>query len=127
MTDDVYQILADAAGVERPVAKRRFLVDVLAKRGDYPSNVEDAFRHEFPNVHGFIRAVNRDDHATLIRMLQRLESWLVVEQVCGTLDVPVLTLHDAVYATPGAMLAVERAFTTVLGELDFPMRWRIAA
>jgi hypothetical protein len=127
LTDDVYSILADVAGVVRADAKRRFLVDVLAKDGEYPSAVEDAFKREFPGTHRFIRTVCRDDHATLIRMLQRLESWLVVEQVCGRLDVPAITLHDAVFATIATMPTVERAFRTVLQEIGFPMRWKVAA
>jgi hypothetical protein len=127
LTDDFYGVLSDVAGVDRSSAKKRFLVDVLAKDGDYPSVVEDAFRREFPDIHGFIQAINRCDHATLIRMLQRLESWLVVEQVCGSLDVPAITLHDAVFATIATMPTVERAFGTVLAELDFPMRWKVAA
>jgi hypothetical protein len=125
LADDVYSILADVAGVSRTEAKRRFLVDVLAKDGDYPSDVADAFRREFPDIHGFIRAVNRDDHATLIRMLQRLESWLVVEQVCSRLDVPAITLHDAIFATPTTMPTVTRTFAAVLGDLDFPMQWKL--
>jgi hypothetical protein len=124
---DLYGCLADAAGVVRCEAKRRFLVDVLAKRGTYPSIVEDAFRVMFPAVLDYVRAVNRNDHATLIRTLQKLESWLVIEQVCGRLDdTPAITLHDGVFASQSNMPQVERAFQAVTNELDFPMRWRVS-
>jgi hypothetical protein len=40
---------------------------------------------------------------------------------------PVLTLHDAVFVAPKNLPTVERAFSTVLADLDFNMRWRVAA
>jgi hypothetical protein len=128
LTGDVYSLLADASGIERAAAKHKFLVDLLAKRGAYRSDFEDVFRRKYPSVHTFIRAVNHNHHARLIRLLQRLESWIVIEQVCGELGgTPVVTLHDAVFVAPWNLPTVERAFSTVLANLDFEMRWRVAA
>jgi len=118
----------------RAEIKRKFLSDVLAKRkanttgAEYPSPVEDAFREEFPEVWRFIRGVNRDgwEHWRLIRLLQRLESWLVIETVCErfTTQYPkefVITLHDAVYVRPAAIEKVVETFTSVFDDLDFHM------
>ena len=71
-----YESLCKKTGLDRQTVKLRFLVDVLAKRGRYPSPVEQVFRRDYPTVHRAIRETNRDDHGTLIRMLQAAESWL---------------------------------------------------
>ena len=81
----LYELLMDRTGLDRDRVKLAFLRDVLAKRGRYPSIVERAFGEMFPAVLRYIRAVNHTDHGTLIRHLQRLESWLVVEQVASRL------------------------------------------
>ena len=108
----LYERLVLLSGLDRPTVKLSFLRDVLAKRGRYPSAVEDAFRADFPTVHRAIRHVNRDDHGELIRLLQRMEAWLVVETVSPRLvgHVPTITLHDAIYSTGDGLPAVETAF-----------------
>ncbi len=117
----LYERLMDLSGLDRPSVKLAFLRDVLAKRGRYPSFVERTFRREFPDVYAFIHAVNGNDHAELIRRLQRLESWLVIEQVAPRLvgRVPVITLHDAIYSTCGCLARVEEAFADVFDAIDF--------
>ncbi len=57
-----YECLMGLTGLDRSSVKLAFLRDVLAKRGPYPSRVENAFQREFPGVYRFIRAVNQDDH-----------------------------------------------------------------
>jgi hypothetical protein len=105
--------------------KRRFFVDVLAPKHRYPSSVRAAFEAEFPDVARFIKAVNRPDYRTLIRILQRLEAWLVVESVAPRLvaTIPIVTLHDAIYCRDleSDLALVERTFVEVLDELGFSM------
>ena len=117
----MYDFLAQLTGLGRTPAKKRFLVDVLAQRGRYPSLVGDAFCRAFPEVYSFIRRVNYKDHGELIRRLQRLESWLVVEQVAPKLvgRVPVLTLHDAIFSTGRGLPVVEQAFGDVFDDIGF--------
>ncbi len=117
----LYEFLAGATGLNRNTVKLAFLRDVLAKRGHYPSKVEQMFRREFPSVYQFIRAINREDHGELIRRLQRLESWLVVETVAPRLvgRVPILTLHDSLYSTRCCLAAVEEAFNEVFDAIGF--------
>ena len=104
--------------------KLAFLRDVLAKRGRYPSVVETVVRREWPSVYAFVRAVNRGDHAVLIRQLQRLESWLVIEQVAPRLvgRVPCIMLHDAIYSRRGCLATVEAAFNEVFDTIGFRLR-----
>ena len=128
------RLCASGYPLQRAEIKKRFLADVLAKRkasasgAEYPSPVEDAFREEFPGVWRFIRAVNQDgwEHWRLIRILQRLESWLVIEQVCQrfTTVFPkefIITLHDAVYVRPKAVERLVDVFEEVFDELAFHM------
>ena len=117
----LYEFLAQRTGLSRDVVKLALLRDVLAKRGRYPSPVEDVFRLEFPEVFAFVRSVNRDDHAELIRRLQRRESWLVVENVAPRLVgiVPVVTLHDAIFSRIDGLDTVEAAFEEVFDVLGF--------
>ena len=67
----LYEWLVSDTGLERDAVKLAVLRDVFAKKGRYPSSVESAFREAFPSVYAFIRQVNREDHAALIRLLQR--------------------------------------------------------
>ena len=115
----LYEVLMERTGLDRDRVKKGFLRDVVAKRGRYPSPIESAFRHFFPDVYRFIRSVNRDDHAELIRRLQCLESWLVVETVAPRLigRVPVVTLHDAIYSTYRSLGTVVAAFREVFDEI----------
>ena len=117
--------LSDAGVIwSRNEVKRRFLTDCIAKKGNYPSVIEDVFRAEFPGVWQFIKDVNRDDHATVIRILQRLESWLVIEQVCGRFvqrhpGAFVITIHDSAYVRPVMLGALVESFEDVFESLDF--------
>ena len=80
------------------------------RRCDYPSAIEQAFRSLFPTLHEFVLAVNRDDHGTLIRCLQRLEAWFVIGHIAPRLNVPVVTLHDGVYFRHDDHDVVRQAF-----------------
>jgi len=119
-------LMSNLQNRSRPVltrddVKKRFMADILAKQGNYPSVVEAVFREHFPTVHRFIRKVNRDgaEHANLIRLLQRAESDLVIGIVAADLSVRwpqmfMLTLHDSIFATgqdiPFVVEAFEAAF-----------------
>jgi hypothetical protein len=123
VSGSLYETLGSLTGLDRETVKVAFLRDILAKRGHYPSAVEQAFSVTFPTVYGFVRWVNRRDHGDLIRLLQRLESWLVVETVCPRLigRVPVVTLHDAIYSTQHDLAAVEGAFRDAFAEIGFSL------
>ena len=119
----LYESLMADTNLNRDVVKLAVLRDVLAKRGRYPSVVESAFRDAFPTVLRIIREVNRRDHGELIRLLQRAESWLVVETVAPRLlgKVRVVTLHDAIYSRRPDVGTVAEAFREVFQGLGFEM------
>lgn len=124
----------------RDQVKKSILADVIAKRkancrgAEYPSKVEDCFRHEFPTVYRFIREVNRDgwEHENLIRLLQQEESKLVIETVAADLltrhpRMFVLTLHDAIFTTPRDIPRVVAAFDRAFQMTGFPMTLKRSA
>ena len=135
----LYEVLLEEChsrglSLDRSALKRRFLCDVVAKRNanasgaEYPSVVEDAFRALFPTVYSLIRAINKNgrEHANLIRILQRLESWLVLEQVCGRLadrhpETFLISLHDAIYCIDKDVPLIRATFREVFEDLDFHM------
>jgi len=123
----LYELLMSACGLERDAVKLGFLRDVLAPRWLYPSPVANAFRKEFPTVARIIRTVNRDDHATLIRLLQRAESWLVIEQVAPRLlgRVRIVTLHDAIFSQQRDVREVTDGFCEAFKELGFEMALQV--
>lgn len=114
-----YERLIEATGMDRDAVKLGFLRDVLAKKGRYPSVVEAAFRDAFPSVYRIIRSVNQRDHGDLIRLLQRAESWLVIEAVAPRLlgRVPVVTLHDAIFSRMRDVPVVLSAFRETFAKL----------
>ena len=120
----LYDELAETLGRTREYVKKRILVDVLAKRGKYPSAVEDAFRRHYPEVWCAIRRINETSHCHLIRLLQRLESWLVIERVAPKLveRLPIVTLHDAVYGAVHDLGQVADVFRETLEEVG----WRLS-
>jgi hypothetical protein len=121
-----YEALGGMTGTSRPRAKKRFLVDVLAKKGNYPSKIEDAFRDRFPTVYEFIRRTNRKSHAELIRRLQRAEADFVIGSVAPRLvdSIPVVSLHDALYGRLGDVDEIETAFHATCEEAGFKMAFK---
>ena len=120
----LYDGLAEAFGGNREFVKKRFMVDLLAKKGDYPSAVENEFRNRFPEPWETIQRINETSHCNLIRLLQRLEAWLVIERVAPKLvtRLPVVTLHDAIYSAVHDLGKVEAAFRETLEEVG----WRLS-
>jgi len=119
----LYDRLMADTGLDRTSVKLGLLRDVLAKRGKYPSVVETTFRREFPSVYRVIRAVNRQDHGELIRLLQHTESWLVIGLVAPRLlgRVRITTLHDAIFSQRQSIARVADCFRDVFRELGVSM------
>ncbi|MEQ8791515.1 MAG: hypothetical protein RIC55_34950, partial [Pirellulaceae bacterium] len=105
--------------------EEEFMKDVLAKKGGYPPRaVESVFHERFPSIHRFVQWFNQEDHGNLIRHLQSLEAWLVIEQVAPRLvkQIPIVTLHDAIFCRAGDSSAVEAAFLEAFEQISFSMK-----
>lgn len=102
-------------------AKHRVLVDVFAPKHPYPCPVRAAFESEFPGPAAVVRAINDPDYRNLIRLLQRLEAWLIFDQVAPRLveRVLVLSLHDALCGRLRDLDEIEATFRGTFDELGF--------
>jgi hypothetical protein len=126
-TGTLYEALVSdclRAGVQMPGEprewiKKALLRDVLAKRGYYPSQFERVLSEVFPSVYAFVRWINRANHAELILTLQRLESWLVIEQVAPRLvdRADIISLHDALYGRMSEIPVILSTFRETLKNL----------
>lgn len=110
-------------------AKKRNLVDVLAKKGRYDSKFENLFRELFPEVYRFIKEFNQKSPSALIRHLQRMESDFMVNGVASDLlsghpEMSFLTLHDALYVASSDGPKVDSAFRRGCDKVSFPMSWK---
>ena len=127
----LYEHLMAQIGMSRPEVKKRLLRDVFGKRGHYPSQLEQAFREDFPGVHRFIRWFNRDDHAALLRELQRVESDLVIHRVGRRLRdmgcTGCVSLHDAAYSTQRDIHLIEQAFRDECDAMGIRLKLDVAA
>lgn len=118
---DLYCRLAGLADISRALAKKEFLVGILAPRRIYPSRVRSVMDREFPAVLQFIREINHTNHGNLIRNLQQLEAWLVIETVAPKLvnRCPIVPLHDAIYCCPADLPLVRAAFEDAFDEIGY--------
>lgn len=68
-----------------------------------PSQV---FKRLFPSVAKIFRYVKEGNYKNLAIILQRIESYLVLERVCGKIteerpEIPIFTIHDSIITTAG--------------------------
>ncbi len=116
----LYDFLSEISGLPKSTVKTRFIVDVLAREKNYPSEVEDVVRATFPSVYDTIKDANRFDHASLIRDLQQTEAAVVIDGVCPKLlkrGCHFATIHDAVLCPADEIAAVSAAFHETFREL----------
>lgn len=123
---EFYEELALQCGLSVPDAKHQFIVYVLAPKGNYPNDVRRTFADSYPGVAAFVEAVNRPDYRTMIRLLQQLESWLVIETVAPRLveKIPIVTLHDAIYGRASDVPQIEQAFKETFDSLGYRLALR---
>ena len=62
-------------------------------------------QQEFPSAYAVCESVKRKNFQDLARLMQRIESHLIIDTICDELrlkypDVPVITVHDAIFTTP---------------------------
>lgn len=81
-----------------------------------------AFKNRFPDVYHVFSLLKKSNHRILSHILQRIESYLILERVCYKLSVhyphmPIFTIHDSIVCTVGSEEKVEAMLTsTILAE-----------
>lgn len=89
---------------ERDIAKEEFNSGVNDRNRNawkYPAWIE--FKRQYPITAGMVMDFKSRDHRNAARILQRMESRLIFNEVIAELQsksVPAISLHDAVYTTP---------------------------
>ncbi len=127
----LYEHLMTLTGMSRAEVKVGLLRDVFGKRGHYSCPLEQVFRDDFAGVQQFIRWFNRDDHAALLRELQRVESDLVIHRVGKRLKelgcTGCVSLHDAVFCALDDINRIEQAFQDECDASGIQLKLEIAA
>lgn len=110
---ELYDFLGKNSELSRKAFKEGLFRDVFFGQNRIRSKLTDEFEKQFPHVMAFIRRVKRSNYARLAWIMQREESRLMIDTICGRLmkehpDMPVLTIHDSIMTTPGHEEAVRQ-------------------
>ena len=81
------------------------------RRREY--KVVKAFAAKYPTAYALIQSQKERNYRLFSRRMQRMESDLMIEGVCGRLmreypHIPILTIHDAILTTPSHVETVSR-------------------
>ncbi|RYU79265.1 hypothetical protein [Hymenobacter persicinus] len=93
------------------------IFEVLFAKNRYTSERKKLFEKLFPSVSQIFRMLKEEDHTMLPRLLQILESHIVLRKVCGVIakkypKAPLLTIHDSIVTT----LRYEERVETIMKE-----------
>lgn len=80
-----YEAMAKTAEADREQVKKAVFRDVLFGRNQIDNPLKRSFTCEFPAVAEFVAVAKQEDYCKLAHMLQRLESYVVIDQICGRL------------------------------------------
>lgn len=80
-----------------------------------------AFRRQFPEVYHLFRAVKHQDYKLLPRIIQRMESHVILDLACKRIakerpDLPIFTIHDSIITLVGEEDYVQQVLMEVLTE-----------
>lgn len=101
-------------GYSRDDVKKLVYVILFGDKRSQHFPVYKAFKKRYPEVSKLIEAVKKDDHRALPLILQRLESFLVLQVICKKIskkrpDIPLFTIHDSIVTTEGNEMYVMQA------------------
>lgn len=109
----LYEHMMEITGTDlsRDDFKQHLFQEVFYRERHYPSRTWDAFVERYPSAGEMISHVMRHDRkrgadagGLLSRIMQRLESDLVIRTMCQQImtehpEVPILTIHDSIGTT----------------------------
>ncbi len=109
-----YEEVMEHTGWSRDEAKVEYLRYLYAShKAATTKTVRDLMSDYFPSVDDVVKSIKKKQGTKgFCRVVQRVESCLMLGRVCRELmdqDVPVLTLHDAIYSREQDVTAVESA------------------
>ena len=91
---------------KRDIIKYRMMLCLYSKNGGYSGGIKSTFRQHFPKLYALICKLKAKKHNTLALLLQRIESYLILDVICKRIslekpDLPIFTIHDCIATTVG--------------------------
>ena len=88
----------------RDIVKFRFMLCFYSSNGSNSNGMKSVFRSEFPEIYALICDLKQKDHRALSILLQKVESTLVLDKICGKISkeypkIPLFTIHDSILTT----------------------------
>jgi hypothetical protein len=92
--------------IAKKATKRRLLITFYSKKGTKSGGAKTQFNSLFPLVYKFINCAKDVRHQNLAILLQRIESYLILDRICKRLaserpKMPIFTIHDSIVTTVG--------------------------
>jgi len=90
---------------KRDIVKFRFMLCFYSANNSISQGMKTLFRSKFPKIYALMCDLKQKDHTTLSILLQRVESTLVLDKICGRISsefpkIPLFTIHDSILTTP---------------------------
>lgn len=90
---------------------KKSILTTLYKSMKKENKYDKLFKETFPNVWKVIKHYKRNSYKNLSRLMQKMESNIMIKKVCGKLmkdhpDIPCITIHDSIMTTPENVLTV---------------------
>ena len=88
----------------RDTVKFRFMLCFYSANGSRSGGMKPLFRSKFPKIYSLMCDLKEKHHNTLAILLQRVESILVLDKICGRIaqekrNLPLFTVHDSILTT----------------------------
>ena len=101
---ELYDFLGNKSSLTRKEFKQSLFRDVFFGQNYLKNELTVEFERLFPSVMAFIRKIKKGKYARLAWIMQKEESKLIIDGVCGRLmrehpEMPVLTIHDSIMTT----------------------------
>ena len=91
---------------KRDLVKYRMMLCLYSKNGGHSCGMKSAFKTHFPKLYTLICKLKNEKHNTLALLLQRIESYLILDVICKRIsdekpNLPIFTIHDCIVTTVG--------------------------
>lgn len=108
----LYEFFGKNSLLSRQEFKEKFFKDVLYGQNYIASQLTRDFSSLFPNVMKFIRRIKQTNYRRLAWVMQKEESRLMIDTICGRIMrehplLPLLTIHDSIMTTEENVAVVE--------------------
>lgn len=87
-------------------AKMGVMIALYSNKGTHSSGAKKVFQKKFPLIYKFINAIKDVRYKNVAILLQRIESYLILDVVCKRIarerpSMPIYTIHDSIVTTVG--------------------------